>query len=81
METTEKIIALLNDGWDISLHNCAKRMDGKRGRDWYVRFCWVESKGERNTLESEWKGFSTAKQAINDMLNKVKPGKNHPTEE
>ena len=62
-----KVIELIDNGWDIKIYNHPKRIDG----EFVVKVCW-EAKTGSEEKESVWGGFDTAKDAINDLINKCK---------
>jgi len=68
----EKLITLINKGWNIKVFNQIKRMDiDDVHRDFVVRVCWEATHNEK-LLKCEWEGFENAEKAIEDLLLKVK---------
>jgi len=73
----DKLSKLIDDGWDIHLTTEAKRMEGEDGwRDFFARVCWTAVKDSHSDdvkkQECKWEGFATAKEAIEDLIKKVK---------
>jgi hypothetical protein len=66
----KKLIALIDNGWNIKLYSHIKRTEVKGVRDFYWRFCWEAKRGKR-VKESKWEGFSTPTKAVVDLLKKV----------
>lgn len=58
---------LIDEGWNISIHNEAKRMDGPEGRTFYLQIVWLATKDDKSH-KSRWKGFNRADRAINNLL-------------
>lgn len=67
METLE---AIINNGFDVRIYSTIKRMGTPPNRDWYKRFCW-EIRLDDKRIGSEWEGFETAQQAIQDLIDNV----------
>ena len=63
----EKLIKVIDKGWDIEIYNQVKRMDDS----FDIRVCW---KAQNNDIkiESEWEGFENSEDAINDLIEKCK---------
>lgn len=69
-----KLIKLINNGWDIKIYSHIKRMEVKGIRGFHLRVCWRVRKDdgfEEEIIECEWEGFTTPKEAINDMFDKL----------
>lgn len=72
---------LIDSGWDIKFTNDIRHFDeDRKGRDFYCRVTWKARREKQNSYgdewiirESRWQGFKTAKEALNDLLSKVKP--------
>ncbi len=61
----------VNEGWDVSIFNDVRRMEGSRGhREFLPRICWKATRRSQ-TIESAWEGFETAEEAIADLLNRL----------
>lgn len=66
---------LIDKGWNITISNEAKSLSVMGIRTSCVRVVWQATKNDSKkgkTLESKWNGFETAKEAITDLLKKVK---------
>lgn len=66
----EKLIWMLENGWSVHVKPEVKRVDGPNGRDFYIRFTW-ETKCHNRKLESDWEGFETPEEAVQNMYQSV----------
>ena len=78
----KELIEAIDLGWNIEFSNVVKRLEGDDGwRDFFVRVVWKavllktinDPSSSINTLESDWEGFETAEDAVNDFIEKIKP--------
>jgi len=58
-----KIVELINNGWDVKFSNQVKRIDG----DFVIKTCW-EAKYDDERYESKWAGFKDAKLCVKDFI-------------
>ena len=58
---------IINEGWDIRIYSLLK----KKYTNPIYRICW-EAKNSSYNLSSEWFGFESAEEAINDLIKKIK---------
>jgi hypothetical protein len=78
----KEIIEAIDLGWNIEFTNEMKRMEGKDGwRDFFLRVTYKavllktinDPTSVRNKIECPWEGFETAQEALNDLIEKIKP--------
>jgi len=73
----KELIEAIDLGWDVEFTNQIKRLDG----DFCLRVCYKavnlnvinDPSSYADKLESEWEGFETAKEAVNDFIEKINP--------
>ena len=65
-----KLVNLIDKGWNITIENQIKRMDVGNGREFVARVCW-EAKICDYVIRSRRKGFEMAIDCINDCVLKL----------
>jgi len=72
----EKLLGLIDNGWSIKIYNQLKRISppGGGGRAWVIKVCWEADRNDLVELSDDenWEGFETAKEAIDDLVSKIK---------
>ena len=63
----QELIELIDLGWNISIQNSIKRIDG----EWVTRITWKASNGGKERA-SDWEGFDLTEQCIADMIKTLK---------
>jgi hypothetical protein len=73
MEFEQILEKLIDAGYDFSMGIAAKRMEVDGVRDFYGRVVWkLHNETTRTTYESDWEGFETVEEAIENIKKNFK---------
>lgn len=73
MEFEQILTKLIDAGYKFTMNIAAKRMEVDGVRDFYGRVVWkLHNETTKTTYESDWEGFATVEEAIEDIKKNFK---------